>query len=172
VAGVKAHLASPDDKIAKFVVPGAFAGTDYFSGQFRCHEDEAVIIEIDKPDCEYWNVELAQLQWEPGDYWARLVNYNLSQVHYEANGSVRFIAAWKDPGLPNWFDCSGRVLHLIGFRFFEARREHGEPRVRRVKLADLEQHISPDIPRISRAERQAQMEARLVSVYRRRFNDF
>ena len=32
VAGVKAHLASPDDKIAKFVVPGAFAGTDYFSG--------------------------------------------------------------------------------------------------------------------------------------------
>ena len=47
VAGVKAHLASPDDRIAKFVVPGAFAGTDYFSGQFRCREDEAVLIEID-----------------------------------------------------------------------------------------------------------------------------
>lgn len=172
VAGVKAHLASPDDRIAKFVVPGAFAGTDYFSGQFRCHEDEAVVIEIDKPDCEYWNVELAQLQWEPGDYWARLVSYNLKQVHYEADGSVRFIAAWRDPGLPNWFDCSGRVLHLIGFRFFEARREHGEPRVRTVKLAELEQHVSPDMPRISRAERQAQMEARLVSVYRRRFHDF
>ena len=170
--GVRAHLASPADRIAKFTVPGAFAGTDYFSGQFRCRPDETVIIEIDKPDCEYWNVELAQLQWEPGDYWARLVSYNLTQVHFEAEGSVRFIASWQDPGLPNWFDCSGRVLHLIGFRFFEARKEHAEPRVKVVKLADLAAHISEDMPKISREERQAQMEARLISIYRRRFNDF
>jgi hypothetical protein len=171
-AGVKSHLNSPADRIARFVVPGAFAGTDYFSGWFRCQPDEAVIIEIDKPDCEYWNVELAQLQWEPGDYWARLVNYNLAQVHYEADGSVRFIASWKDPGLPNWFDCAGRKLHLIGFRFFEAKSEHAEPRVRTVPFAELAAHVSPDMPRISPEERQAQMEQRLVSVYRRRFNDF
>ena len=172
VAGVKAHLASPADKIARFVVPGAFAGTDYFSGHFRCQPDQAVIIEIDKPDCEYWNVELAQLQWEPGDYWARLVSYNLAQVHYETDESVRFIASWQDPGLANWFDCSGRNLHLIGFRFFEARKEQREPRVKVVKLSELHRHVSPDMPSISRADRQAQMEARLISVYRRRFNDF
>lgn len=171
-AGVKSHLASPADRIARFVVPGAFAGTDYFSGWFRCAPDEAVIIEIGKPDCEYWNVELAQLQWEPGDYWARLVSYNLAQVHYEADGSVRFVASWKDPGLPNWFDCSGRNLHLIGFRFFETRSEHAEPRVRTVPLAELDRHVAPDMPRIGKAERQAQMEQRLVSVYRRRFSDF
>jgi len=171
-AGIKAHLASPPDHIARFVVPGAFAGTDYFSGAFRVRPDEAVLIEIDAPDCEYWNVELAQLQWEPGDYWARLVSYNLAQVHYEAGGKVRFIASWNDPGLPNWFDCSGRTLHLIGFRFFECRSGQAEPRVRTVPFAELDRHISPDLPRISRAERQAQMEARLLSVYRRRFNDF
>lgn len=171
-AGVKQHLASPADRIGRMIVPGAFAGTDYFSGHFRCRPDEAVIIEIDKPDCEYWNVELAQLQWEPGDYWARLVNYNLAQVHYEANGGVRFVAAWQDPGLPNWFDVSGRNLHLIGFRFFEARSEHAEPRVRTVPLADLAAHVSSDMPRITREQRQAQMEQRLISVYRRRFNDF
>ncbi|MCB2079244.1 MAG: hypothetical protein KDE55_16305 [Novosphingobium sp.] len=171
-AGVKSHLASPTDRIARFVVPGAFAGTDYFSGYFRVNPDEAVIIEIDKPDCEYWNVELAQLQWEPGDYWARLVNYNLAQVHYEADGKVRFIASWKDPGLPNWFDCSGRTLHLIGFRFFECRSDQAEPRVTTVPLADLEKHIAPDTPRISPEQRREQMEQRLLSVYRRRFNDF
>ncbi len=87
-----------------------------------------MLIEIDKPDCEYWNVELAQLQWEPGDYWARLVNYNLKQVHYEKDGTVRFVACWKDPGLPNWFDVSGRVLHLIGFRFFETKQGAGANR--------------------------------------------
>lgn len=172
VAGVKAHLASPEDRIARFVVPGAFAGTDYFSGAFRCTPDEAVIIEIDAPDCEYWNVELAQLQWEPGDWWARLVNYNLKQVHYEADGKVRFVACHADPGLPNWFDCSGRTLHLIGFRFFETRAEQTEPRVMKVPLADLERHIAPGTPRISKAERQTQMEARLISVFRRRFSDF
>jgi hypothetical protein len=172
VAGVKSHLASPADRIGRFVVPGAFAGTDYFSGHFRCKPDEAVLIEIDKPDCEYWNVELAQLQWEPGDYWARLVSYNLAQVHYEAGGSVRFIACWQDPGLPNWFDCSGRNLHLIGFRFFEARSEHAEPRVKTIPFADLAAHVSSDMPRISREQRQVEMEQRLLSVYRRRFNDF
>ncbi|RZK03957.1 MAG: hypothetical protein EOO76_00130 [Novosphingobium sp.] len=171
-AGVKGHLASPPDRIARFVVPGAFAGTDYFSGAFRCRPDEAVIIEVDKPDCEYWNVELTQLQWEPGDWWARLLNYNLAQVHYEADGKVRFIASWNDPGLPNWFDCSGRTTHLVGFRFFETKSEQAEPRVKVVPLAELAQHISADMPRISPAERQAQMEARLVSVYRRRFHDF
>lgn len=171
-AGVKSHLASDADRISRFVVPGAFAGTDYFSGYFRCRPDEAVILEIDKPDCEYWNVELAQLQWEPGDYWARLVSYNLSQVHYEDDGSVRFIASWQDPGLPNWFDCSGRILHLIGFRFFECRSGQSEPRVRTVPFAELTDHVSKDMPRISREERQEQMEKRLISVYRRRFNDF
>ena len=49
-AGIRAHLASPPDRIARFVAPGAFAGTDYFSGHFRCAPDEAVIIEIGKPD--------------------------------------------------------------------------------------------------------------------------
>lgn len=171
-AGVKSHLDSPADRIGRFVVPGAFAGTDYFSGYFRVQPGEAVIIEIDKPACQYWNVELAQLQWEPGDYWARLVNYNLAQVHYEADGSVRFIASHTDPGLPNWFDCSGRTLHLIGFRFFEGQTEMAEPRVRTVKLADLDQHISADMPRISPEERQVQMVRRLESVYRRRINDF
>jgi len=172
VAGVKSHLDSPADRIARFIVPGAFAGTDYFSGHFRCRPDEAVIIEIDKPDCEYWNVELAQLQWEPGDYWARLVSYNLSQVHYEADGKVRFIASWTDPGLPNWFDCSGRTLHLIGFRFFETNSEMAEPAVRTVPFAELEKHVSADMPRITPAERQQQMVDRLESVYRRRFSDF
>jgi hypothetical protein len=171
-AGVKGHLNCAPDVISRFVVPGAFAGTDYFNGSFRCEPDQAVIIEVDKPDCEFWNVELTQLQWEPGDWWARLLNYNLKQVHYEADGKVRFIASWKDPGLPNWFDCSGRLTHLIGFRFFETKSEQPEPRVKVVPLADLEQHISPDMPRITPAERQAQMEARRDSVYRRRFSDF
>ncbi len=172
VAGVQSHLDSDPHTVDRFVVPGAFAGTDYFSGHFRCREDEAVLIEIDKPDCEYWNVELAQLQWEPGDYWARLVSYNLSQVHYEADGSVRFIAAWRDPGRPNWFDVSDRVLHLIGFRFFETRSEQAVPRIHTVPLTDLDEHLSADMPRISPDERQAQMVARLESVYRRRFSDF
>jgi hypothetical protein len=93
-------------------------------------------------------------------------------VHHEKDGSVRFVATWRDPGLPNWFDVSGRVLHLVGFRFFETRKPQSEPSVKTVKLADLERHISPDMPRVSREERQAQMEQRLISVYRRRFNDF
>ena len=171
-AGVRGHLASPADEIGEVPVPGAFEGTHYFFGHFRCRPDQAVIIDIDPPRSVYWNVELSQLQWEPGDYWSKLVSYNLTQVRPEADGSVRWVASWSDPGVPNWFDCSGRVLHLIGFRFFRAQAPPARPRVRTVPLSELGEHVSADTPRITPEERRDLMERRLVSVYRRRFSDF
>ena len=54
----------------------------------------------------------------------------------------------------------------------KSRVEQSEPRVKVVPFAELAKHVSPDMPRISPEARQAQMERRLVSVYRRRFSDF
>jgi hypothetical protein len=171
-AGVQAHLDADPHLIPELVIPGAFEGTRYFNGHFRCRPDQAVILEIEEPDAPYWNMALYQLQWEPGDWWARLSSYNCTQVRAEPDGGIRFVASWTDPGVPNWLDCSGRMLHLVSFRFFRARRPPASPRLSTVPLAQLREHLRPDVPEISAAERQALLERRLRSAIRRRCTDF
>jgi hypothetical protein len=171
-AGVESHLRHGPGEIDQLIIPGAFEGTSYFPGHFRCKPDEAVIIEAEDPGTSYWNVALYQMQFENLDWWSRASSYNCAQVHTDADGKVRFVAAWKDPGVPNWFDVSGRVLNLIAFRFWRASRDPMKPRLKTVPLTEVRSHLPADTPVITREKRHALLERRLISVYRRRMADF
>ena len=169
--GVQAHLDADPYEVPELVVPGAFEGTRYFNGHFRCQPDQAVIIEADAADSLYWNLELTNLQWEPGDWWTRLSSYNGAQVHRYPDGKIRLVASWADPGAPNWLDCSGRIVHLFGFRFFRATQPLPKPQVKIVPLAELQNHLPPG-PVVSPQERYAVLMRRYLSAYRRRCSDF
>ncbi len=171
-AGVQAHLAADPDEIAELVIPGAFEGTNYFPGHFRCAPDEAVIMEIEASDALYWNTALFNMQYENIDWWARHSSLNSHQAMPDSDGRVRIVASWADPGVPNWLDASGRRLHLVAFRFFRAGRTPMKPRLKIVPLAELRGHLPAGTPGITPAERRALMERRLISVYRRRMADF
>ena len=171
-AGVQAHLDADPERIPELVIPGAFEGTRYFNGHFRCRPDQAAILEIDAPEAPYWNMALYQLQYEPGDWWARLSSYNSSQVAAEPDGRVRWVASWRDPGVPNWLDCSGRVLHLVAFRFFRPARAPTPPRVRTVPLDELARELPDAIGKVSPEARHDLLRRRLDSVIRRRMTDF
>jgi len=169
--GVQAHLDADPHEVPELVVPGAFEGTRYFNGHFRCQPDQAAIVEFEDPEALYWNVELINQQWEPGDFWTRLSSYNKTQAHTDTDGRIRLVASWKDPGAPNWLDCSGRILTLLGFRFFRAQKAITKPRVTIVPLAAVRQHLPP-APTITLEERYALLKRRHLSVYRRRYSDF
>jgi hypothetical protein len=171
-AGVQAHLKADPTEIDELLIPGAFEGTNYYPGHLRCQPDQAVIIEIEDPGSLYWNTALFQMQYEPGDWWARLSSYNSSQAYTSCDGKVRFIASWTDPGVANWLDASGRVLHLIAFRFFRAARAPARPKLATISLSDVHGRLPADTPRINGRERHDQMGRRLMSVYRRRCGDF
>jgi len=171
-AGVQAHLNADPNEIAELVIPGAFEGTNYFPGHFRCQPDEAVIIEIEDPNSLYWNTALFQMQYEPGDWWARLSSINSHQAYTDDDGKIRIVCSWRDPGVANWLDASGRVLHLIAFRFFRAAQTPKKPKIMTVPLAELRRHLPAATKNINAAERQGMMERRLLSVYRRRCGDF
>lgn len=171
-AGVESHLQHGPDEIPELVFPGAFEGTTYFPGHFRCKPDEAVIIEIEDTGSHYWNTALFQMQFENLDWWSRSSSFNNAQVHSDSDGKVRFVASWKDPGVPNWLDCSGRMLSLIAFRFFRAPEKPRNPRLKTVPLAEVRGHLPADTPVISAEERHDLLTSRLVSVYRRRMADF
>ncbi len=170
-AGVQAHLDADPFEVPELVVPGAFEGTRYFNGHFRCRPDQAVILESEDPDALYWNLELINQQWEPGDFWTRLSSYNKTQVHNYPDGRIRLVASWKDPGVPNWLDCSGRALSLFSFRFFRARRTPSKPTVKIVPLTEVMRHL-PAGPEVTPEERYALLSRRHLSVYRRRCSDF
>ena len=171
-AGVSMHLRHGAGQIDLVSFPGAFVGTSYFPGHFRCQPDEAVIIEVEDPGSRYWNVALYQMQFENLDWWSRASSYNCTQVHEDADGKVRLVCSWKDPGVPNWLDVSGRVLNLVAFRFWRASRDPKGPTLQTVKLASVREHLPEDTPALSPKERHAILERRLVSVYRRRMADF
>jgi hypothetical protein len=171
-AGVQAHLGHGPEAIEEVVIPGAFEGVRYFPGHFRCRPDEAVIIETEDPDARYWNTALFQMQFENLDWWSRASSYNCAQAHTDADGKVRFVASWTDPGVPNWLDVSGRVLSLIAFRFWRPGRAPAKPTLRTVPLAEVRARLPADTPAVSAQERHDLLLRRLVSVYRRRMADF
>jgi hypothetical protein len=171
-AGVEAHLRADPHEIPEVVFPGAFVGTNYYPGYFRCAEDEAVIIEIEDPGSLYWNTALFNMQFENIDWWARRSSVNGHQTVTDGDGKIRLVASWKDPGVPNWLDASGRKLNLIAFRFFRAARTPDKPKLKTVPLADLRAHLPSDTATVTPEQRQAEMERRLISVYRRRMADF
>lgn len=171
-AGVEAHLRHGPGEIPELVFPGAFEGTTYFPGHFRCQPDEAVIIEIEDTGSDYWNTALFQMQFENLDWWSRSSSFNVAQAHTDADGKVRFVASWRDPGVPNWLDCSGRVLNLIAFRFFRAPSKPANPLLTTVPLADVRDHLPSDTPGVTPDQRHRLLSDRLVSAYRRRMADF
>jgi len=171
-AGVEMHLRHGPGEIDLVSFPGAFEGTSYFPGHFRCKPDEAVLIEAEDPGSLYWNVALYQMQFENLDWWSRASSYNCTQVHTDADGKVRLVASWKDPGAPNWLDVSGRVLNLIAFRFWRAGHTPMKPKLTTLPLVEIRAHLPADSPTVTPRERHALLERRLISVYRRRMADF
>lgn len=171
-AGVECHLKHEPGEIPELVFPGAFEGTTYFPGHFRCRPEEAVIIEIEDAKSDYWNTALFQMQFENLDWWSRSSSFNKAQARTDSDGKVRFVAAWKDPGVPNWLDCSGRVLNLIAFRFFRPLTKPGNPTIRTVAFSQVRDHLPPDTPSVTADQRHRLLSDRLVSAYRRRMADF
>jgi hypothetical protein len=108
----------------------------YAHGYWAVAPDEAWVIEVTPPDCYYWNFQIDNWWMESFDYRFRQISVNKHSAKLEANGSVRIIAAARDPGIGNWVDTSGHSVGTALLRWAGAS-EHPLPRTRVVKLADL-----------------------------------
>jgi len=80
-------------------------------------DDEALVIEVVPPECEYWMIALHNHWMETFDYVNHRSALNCQSAQLEADGSVRFVVAGRDPGVANWLDTAGHRRGTVGMRW-------------------------------------------------------
>ncbi len=160
-----------DPEILKGIdIPGAFDGTCYINGHYRCAPDQAVIMEGEAPDAPYWGFQLSNLGWEGLDYYQRQTSLNRHQAVIDDDGLFRAVISHRDPGVANWLDAGGRELGIINGRAFRVARTP-EFRLTTVPLERVLDHLPQTTARVSGLERTRSLRARWASVHRRMCGD-
>jgi hypothetical protein len=104
----------------------------YYHGYWELADDEALVIEVTPPACDYWNFQVNNWWMESLDYRYHRIALNHAEAKREADGSVRVILAHRDPGHPNWLETAGHRRGTMCWRWIGAK-EHPTPQTRVVK---------------------------------------
>ncbi|HVE24711.1 MAG TPA: hypothetical protein VNC22_04875 [Sporichthya sp.] len=172
------HYAAPADRVPFPRVmaeiseesdnPDAYSmrGQVYGLGHYRCELDEAVLLEVTPPECEYWSFALFSQYWERTDWIGRPTSINGHQAFLGDDGVFRAVIAHQDPGVPNWLDAGHRVVGLIGGRYYGAA-DVPEPSLRTVKFDELRNALPASTPHITDQVRQDELRRREAALARR-----
>jgi hypothetical protein len=151
--------------------PVKYAGMSkqvYWPAVFELNEDEALIIETELPTVRpYWNIQLNDPLFNAIEYVYRLSSINGATAKLSSDGKLRAVTAIKDPGVPNWLDPAGFNTGTIYGRWYGCD-SNPLPTLKRVKLADLRNHLPSDTPAVTAAQRAIELRDRVRAAQRRR----
>lgn len=143
--------------VAPFQNMGGVQVQVYWEAIFELEDDEALILETQIPDqAPYWNVQLNDELWNTIEYIYRQSSLNGHQARLDPDGKFRAVLAMRDPGVPNWLDVMGRRTGTLVGRWY-ACSSAPVPALKRVKLADIRQHLPPSTPFVSPDERKVML---------------
>jgi hypothetical protein len=149
-------------------MPGALAKQVYWPANFQLDPDEALIVETEIPArAPYWNIQLNDPYFNALEYVYRLSSINGVTAKLSSDGRFRAVIALDDPGVPNWLDPAGFTEGGIYGRWYDCDSEP-VPTIRRVKLAELRDHLPPDTPVVTPEERAEELRLRVRACQRRR----
>ena len=109
----------------------------YYHSHWRLAPDEALVIEVKPPRCDFWNFQLNNYWMESLEYRYFRIHVNSTMAHYEPDGSVRIVVAHEDPGVPNWIQTVGHREGTMLFRWVRAD-DHPVPGTRVMKLDQVQ----------------------------------
>ena len=92
----------------------------YFHGYWQLAGDEALLIDLRPPACEYWNFQLNNHWLESLDYRYHTISLNKHSAVARPDGAVRLIVAQRDPGLGNWIDTCAHRRGTMSLRWVRA----------------------------------------------------
>ena len=117
-------------------IAGGDPNIAYYHSYWRLAPGEALVIETEPPECDYWNFQLANHWLESLDYRYFPVHINNFTAKTRDDGSVRVVVAHEDPGVDNWLDTCGHGFGTMCWRWIRAK-QHPQPRTRVVKLEEV-----------------------------------
>jgi hypothetical protein len=120
------------DSLAVLGDPNIF----YYHGYWKLAADEALVVEVKPPPCDYWNFQLNNYWMESLDYRYHRIAINKHDAVYAADGTVRIVVAHRDPGVENWLETTRHMHGTMCFRWVRADH-HPQPRTRVVKVEAL-----------------------------------
>ena len=130
-------------------------------------EDEVLLLEVDRPDANYWSFVTHTLTWlESGDFDQRQTSLNGEQSHVDPDGRVRIVLAHTDPGVPNWLDTEERRRGMLIYRWVWARNAP-TPVARVTKSEALRELLPHHHPLVTPDERRRQLSQRRAQVWSR-----
>jgi len=138
----------------------------YGNDLYRLGEDEALIIESERPDARYWAFQLVNLWFQAMDYASRQSSLNCRQARVDADGRLRIVVAHRDPGVPNWLDTGQHREGVLQYRYVWARTAP-QPTVRTVRFARVRDELPADTPTVTTEERRRVIAVRQRHVSRR-----
>jgi len=94
--------------------------TIYRYSYFDLRDDEALVVDLKPPTCQYWNIQVANHWMESLDYLYYTTAYNHHTVEANPDGSVRVVIAKRNPGVPNWIDTAGHDCGCVALRWVGA----------------------------------------------------
>ncbi len=109
----------------------------WHQGYFDLGPDEALVVEVVPPECDYWMIALHNHWMETLDYVHHRTTLNSRSTVLEPDGSARFVVAHRDPGVPNWLDTAGHRRGTMGVRWVGRDVVDVLPSARVVDLAEV-----------------------------------
>jgi hypothetical protein len=159
--------ATPNVTSPAISTPGGADNIKYGSCFWDLADDDAIVIECDEPEAQYFNFCIHTLDWlESGDFANRQVSLAGHQLHRDTDGKIRVVLSSTDPGVPNWIDAEGRKTGMLVYRFVWAT-SNPVPIGELVKVGDVRSKMPADHPVIDVAERRRRLSARREQFWNR-----
>ncbi len=150
---------------------GGVAGRLMSLGNFELKPDEALILTTWPAAGNYQGVQLSDIWTSSLEYANRQTSLTADQAHQSSDGAYRFVIAHEDPGVQNWLDTTGLPRGFILLRFDGVQGvaipEAEWPRLQRISLDDLSEHLPADTPAFTPDERIEAIENRRRHVQKR-----
>ncbi len=147
---------------------GGLSRQIYLPAVFEFNQDEALILETELPkERRYWNFQLDDPYFNAIEYVYRLSSTNGHFAKISPDGKFRAVISLADPGVPNWLDPAGFTEGTIYGRWYDCD-SHPVPMLKRVKFAELRNHLPSDTPVVTPEARADELRRRVRACQRRR----
>jgi hypothetical protein len=133
-------------------------------GWWDLDDDEALVMELEDPQAQFWAIQLATSLWSTLEYANRQTSLNQTQARPDADGTYRLVLSHRDPGVHNWLDTTGLRCGVPILRQYRAQAPQ-IPATRVVKVDEVTA-LLPEARRTTVDERKQQIAERREGVAR------